>query len=476
MIKIIGDTLAIQNPWWMNAGAIRTDKHIQGLEGKAFIRSPKILDEIDMDKDFIFTLRGPRLIGKTTCLKLLIKQLLDRRIDSRRILYLSLNLFEKPEQIFEAIDLYFEMVKQVRGRKYLLLDEISYVKNWQYGIKHIVDLGMARNKSFIITGSSAMDIRKGTERLPGRRGRSIDLDKLLFPVQFSQFFDTMNPNASLPTEKLLFKELLDKESFPKLQEFQTFMPQLGRCFEDYLRVGGFPDAINDFISSGKTTPETIDNLSSSIIGDIEKLGKSKFVTLQVLRKILEILNTPISWEAFARDTEVSANTVKDYIETLAESFFLFVLQHLDLAKQRVSLKKRKKFYPLDPLLYKAFTQITGVTAGVQETAVLAEMAIGQLLLSYSSQISEGLYEISDLTYWRSARQKEIDFLLRHEDDLLPIEVKYQAHITPSDSMTMRKTFKRGIVVSRNTLKWFERNGAHVLVIPAALFCYLLSRE
>jgi predicted AAA+ superfamily ATPase len=54
------------------------------------------------------------------------------------------------------------------------LDEISAAPDWQNAIEYLRDRGARLNDCFVLTGSSARDLKGGAERLPGRRGRARD--------------------------------------------------------------------------------------------------------------------------------------------------------------------------------------------------------------------------------------------------------------------------------------------------------------
>jgi hypothetical protein len=66
-----------QNIWWQDRELIRRDPKIADLEGQKFRWRPRVLDEFDLTgAPALYTLRGPRQVGKTTALKILIRDLL----------------------------------------------------------------------------------------------------------------------------------------------------------------------------------------------------------------------------------------------------------------------------------------------------------------------------------------------------------------------------------------------------------------
>ncbi len=64
--------LAEQNPWWREPGAVERDFHVRAFASSPVRWEPREAGAFSFDADTIYTLRGPRQVGKTTLLKLLI--------------------------------------------------------------------------------------------------------------------------------------------------------------------------------------------------------------------------------------------------------------------------------------------------------------------------------------------------------------------------------------------------------------------
>lgn len=191
------------NPWWRDPSEISNDEKIKEFEAATIQWNPRIKYSIKFDKDKIYTLRGPRQVGKTTLIKLLIKDLLTEGKDPKSIFYYSCDLVANEKELFEVINEYLDWAMTFRlDRKYIFLDEISSVKNWEKGLKYLVDAGILKNTSVILTGSHSIDIKHSIERLPGRRGEGDEpLDKILLPMKFAEFAETVNPTIRKLFEK-----------------------------------------------------------------------------------------------------------------------------------------------------------------------------------------------------------------------------------------------------------------------------------
>jgi len=66
---------------------IKSDKHIKDYSEKKYQWAPEILKEAKLVPGNIYTLRGPRQVGKTTLVKLIVKSLLARNVPVKSIFY-----------------------------------------------------------------------------------------------------------------------------------------------------------------------------------------------------------------------------------------------------------------------------------------------------------------------------------------------------------------------------------------------------
>ena len=80
-------SILTQNPWWENPENIETDQSITNYEESQIKWTPRIRHYIKLDDELIYTLRGPRQVGKTTLIKLMIRDLLRKGVNQRRIFY-----------------------------------------------------------------------------------------------------------------------------------------------------------------------------------------------------------------------------------------------------------------------------------------------------------------------------------------------------------------------------------------------------
>ena len=463
--------LLIFNPWWESAERIGSDRSIVDYRESKLQWQPKIKGEFDLTQDAVYTLRGPRQVGKTTLLKMIVNELLDKEVASRAIFYYSCDLVAKAEELFQVIRQYQEFSEPLRfKRRYVFIDEISLVPAWQNAIKQAIDLGWGTSTTFILTGSSAVDIKRGAERLPGRRGGVPQPDKVMMPLDFGEFVEACS-DISLDFVHLSIRAVLEEPGALERLRSQTevFLPRLSVLLERYLGIGGFPLAVESFLRKGELTEDIADTYLSVIRSDFEKMKKSRILLRQVLVRILSLGGSPVSWQSLAKAIDTpSFNTVREYSELLADSFLLIILYFLERNKKMANPNKGKKFYFFDPLLLNLAYQEAALSANQGLSLAVEGAVAAHLVRRFESRLFEGFGSGQRVFYWRSAKGKEVDFIVSDGESLLPIEVKYQRMINRSDYSTMKRSFGKGMLVTKDA---FLRED-NIAGIPASVFLLL----
>lgn len=460
--------LVVQNPWWRNPGAIHQDPKITQLSNLPFQRRPTVLDTLRLDQPNVYTLRGPRQVGKSTAVKTLIRDLIQSGFPPRRILYASMELERNPKALRDTVLRAKGQFPTETSPWVIFLDELSWVPNWQSALLYLRDHTAAAQDCFLLTGSSARDLRSGAERLPGRRGPSCDLDKLLLPLSFREFCSATVPSINLPM--LTIREIAFGADTSAITEAMLYFSELQIALDNYLAVGGFPAAVADFLRVGSVSDTTIRMLWDIFAGDVERWGRDRNTALKLLERVVLNLGSPSSWTGLADEMAVGKEiTAKEYADLLADSFLLLVLHYLDMAKKAPAPKKRKKLYPTDPLLWRLPQYIRPGESlpaiGLQVEAVLA----ATLFRAQEACLQETFSVPQSLYYWRSSSDKEIDFLDGIPPKVVPVESKYATRIDGEMKMVIRNSFGKGLLASHSTL---ELEGA-IRVVPAAIVLALL---
>ncbi|NVM20708.1 MAG: ATP-binding protein [Desulfobacterales bacterium] len=456
------DLIFDMNPWWRDRQAIQQDKYIQAFEASKIKWRPPLL-KLPQKEDALHIIKGPRQAGKTTLLKLLIKNLLaDKNVSEKDILFLSIDAARSVDEVLEVI-LYFFKTARTSNRKYLFLDEASFLPEWPRGIKVLIDMGFDRNATYVVTGSSAIDLKKSSEKLPGRRGKGSDF--VLLPLSFGQFLSVLYPQIRLsPVDSISQFFQKKEEDFLDLLMYKT---ELDGALHAYLQTGGFPSRIDAHLK-GELEENPFMTFRAIIEGDLARLNRNASFLMHMALPLLKHLGTPVDWKKLAVETGMgSHHTAQDYISILSDSYILYFLQALDANKNVPRLKKGKRIYPFDPVISRLLMTYHPHLA--IEDPALVEAVVGSHVLRKSRFINSGLSSTSDLFYWQSKAGKEIDFVFLAPEGPQPVEVKYQNRVTLRDSVTMIRHFDRGLLLSK---KDFEV-GSNVLMLPVSWFLAMI---
>ena len=134
----------------------------------------------------ILLIRGPRQYGKSTWLESQVVETI-KQFGPGSAFILNGDFLPNAEALadqLETLALSFPVTAKV---KRIFVDEITSLKNWEIALKRLVDNGTLRGILVITTGSKATDLRRGAERLPGRKGRLKRTSYLFTPISYSAF-------------------------------------------------------------------------------------------------------------------------------------------------------------------------------------------------------------------------------------------------------------------------------------------------
>jgi predicted AAA+ superfamily ATPase len=486
--------LSDQNKWWMDKKNIELDFKLSYLDKLAYRWDPNIRHYIKLDKDVIYTIRGPRQVGKTTLIKLLIKDLLyNQNIKPQNIFFWS---FERntPDELNKIIQTYFNWrIEEKSQRKYLFFDEICAVKDWSRELIYFANKGDFVNCSIVVTGSHSMDLKHSTELMPGRRGGSTDdtLDKIFLPMKFSEFVKLIKPEFKTRFfdlglvkkedrhDKLLgmFEGKIDRS----IEELMLIKKELDALLEMYLLTGGVPSVINEYKSTDAISSNLFNVYISAVIGDLNRFNYKELYFKQILREIFVTLSSQISWNSFTKTTEIkSHNTIQDYITALEELYVAGIAYRCSIHDNRIH-NFMKKIYVLDPFFFHAlngwangkadyFKNAKENLMNLEIKSKLVEGVVYNHLcrLAYSLNPRDLYDPKGAICYYEDKNKKEVDFILIHDGKYYPFEVKYQATIANSDFLSFR-SFNSGIMITKNELGMYK----NYVKLPISLFLMLV---
>ncbi len=486
------------NPWWDDPKLILRDKNLVRRAESNFNWIPRLLFFFKIDEDAIYTVRGPRQVGKTTFVKLMIQKILDSKVQSNQVFFWACDLVENPKELVAVINSYLNYAREKHDeRLYIFLDEISSVKDWQKGIKFLVDSGSLKNCTLILTGSHSLDIKTSAERLPGRRGNVEDvLDKVFLPMKFSEFVDVRSDNLRKAIRFLnLLKRVrrdeiilqLAKAKIPKeLEKLNTYSKELSKLFQEYLITGGIPSAIDAYIANGEIPANVYEIYVSSMLGDLARWKQNQRRMTQIVQRLVECLSIQVNWNSLCKQTDMTPQTMQEYVDALQSAFVVSTVYRLDRNKAAPSFEKDKKVYFEDPFIFHAlrgwafsipqYLSALEFLGNPEACSKLVESVVCDHIIRLTfNMFPSSSYEYTNrVFYWEDSSKKEVDFVVKLDGTYIPIEVKFRSDVKTDDLNGLHNFMEGGscnggIVITKNQLKT-EQGIAYV---PYYLFLALI---
>lgn len=278
------------------------------------------------DEQVIKVVTGIRRCGKSTLLSQFQEYLLSSGTEEKQIISINFEELEY-EELTDYKKLYAYIKERLYdgGTTYIFLDEIQKVPSFE---KVVDSLYVKSGTDIYITGSNAYML-------------SSDLATLL-----------TGRYVEIPMLPLSFKEYCEETG-----------ESMEKGFADYLKNGGMP-----YVASMEKTNEKVSAYlegiyNTVILKDIEDRqmrreqdpAKRKITDIVLLKSIARFLSSTIGSPISVRSVtdylissgrKVSANTVNDYMEALAESFIFYPAERFDIAGKQL-LKVNKKWYIVD---------------------------------------------------------------------------------------------------------------------------------
>ncbi len=464
------DLLSIQNPWWRGAG-LKNDPLVKVYQESPLEIIENIINNFDLEKDHIYSVRGARGLGKSTIIKILINDLIEnKKINPHNILYYSCQNIDTYEQLNEIIKIFLNNRKiEKESRIYIFIDEVTLVKNWEKGIEFLKQAGRLKNITLFLVGSTLYngDDKKNRNRVSASVLKKTKTN-ILTSLNFVDFIKLLNPEFG-------HKVISDnKQSGDKKIKFVSYFKNFDYYLDIYCLTGGYISSIIDFKDHGNVNREIYSNYLYWLIGDIAKMKRDVSLLRHIMEQILLNLGKPIGYKTIARNTKAKTHlTVEEYLNILESMLSVKLVYQSDL-KGSVHKSKAKKVYFRDPFLFWLYySYIYGAIDHWQfsrehlhkEDVYLAliENVIFSHLIKDESIEDWG----KRITFWRdNIHKQEIDFLVNSKKKTTPILIRYNKEIEEKDYKMLEKNgFKKGVIISRDVLKLDEK----IKIVPLAYF-------
>ena len=271
------------------------------------------------DKPLIKVITGIRRCGKSTLLDLFEEYLLNNGIKKENIIHMN---FE--DLTYDEIKDYKDLNKYIKekvldnDKKYIILDEIQQVSNWEKAINSFL---VTLNCDIYITGSNAYLLSSEISTLLS--GRYVEIKML--PLSFKEYLDFNDYNT---------KENLEEH------------------FNDYLLYGGLP--IVSYVHDKSAIRNILSGVFNTvIIKDVAKRNSIRDITLleNLIRYIAQNIGSPISSRNISNylnsaGRKTSTETIDNYLKMLENAFIIYKANRFDI-KGKMYLKTLEKYYVVD---------------------------------------------------------------------------------------------------------------------------------
>ena len=292
------------NPWWEQEFTL--ENIIERLDYINFLKE-------NIENKYIIFLTGLRRVGKTTLMKIIIKELLNKKVDEKNMLYISLDDYLlHNKNLFDILDEYKKIHKITFEEKiYVFFDEITYQENYHQQLKNLYD---KFNIKIFATSSSSSLLRDKKAFLTGR---SITLE--VKPLDFEEY--------------KLFKKIEVKKRDDILNE---------SYFKDYMKEGGLPE--NVLNPNREYLMNLIDDIIQKDITAHHGL-KNHQLMRDYYTLLMERSGKQLSINKIANILKISPDTARRYLNYFEETFLIHLLPRW--GKKNEKLLSPKKIYACD---------------------------------------------------------------------------------------------------------------------------------
>lgn len=373
------------------------------------------LDELPTEPGLII-IRGPRQYGKSTWLDMNLRWSADE-FGKASAFYLNGDEIGTSDELAEEMKSIYPAYSRDAKIKRLFIDEITVVPEWEKAVKRIVDQGLFRDVLIITTGSKAADLRHGSEKLPGRKGKLPKNEYIFLPISYREF------------------------------KFNSEDVHGDKSWIAYLLTGGSPVACNDICQFERLPEYFIQMVRDWVLGEVVSSGRSRFALTQLLHVIMSYGGKPVGFAKLAREGGLANNTVASgYIEQLSDLLSLMPSWPVETSKRTVLMRKPCKFHFINLAVAVAFHpsslryvhEFENLSSELQGTFI--EWLVAQEI--WRRSILAGQADPETISFWMS-KEHEIDFVTPDKKFIEvkkgkagPLEFSWFSKVFPKDELTV----------------------------------------
>ena len=333
---------------------------------------------------------GPRQVGKTTLLRMLVAD------TQRKVLMWNCDEPDVRRKLAEPTST--ELRAEIGDADLILIDEAQRVKNNGITLKLMID--NFPEKQLVVTGSSAIELSNSiNEPLTGRK-----YEYVMYPFSAEELINEFGAQDER------------------------------RMLERRLVYGSYPEVVNN---AGEEREALTDLVGSYLYKDIfsfQDVRKPEVIE-QLLQALAFQIGSEVSFNELGRLLGLNSVTVQRYIDLLEKSFVVFHLRSFS-RNVRSELKKSRKIYFWD-------NGVRNAIIGDFKTLGLRP-DVGALWENYviSERLKHNAYSsfYGKSYFWRTQLQQEVDYVEDIDGALHAYEFKWSKTKQPRLTETFAKNY------------------------------------
>lgn len=347
----------------------------------------------------IFLLNGARQVGKTTILKIIKQKLItEKAIAEDHILWYDLEKTDHLQIWSNQTTVLALLPTDSQEKYYIFIDEFQKSKNIGSILKVLHD--HYPNFKIIITGSATWYLNID-ESLAGRKEIFS-----IWPLSFSEFIETYNSDAVA-----YYKSALNNIKTATSARVET----INNILLDFFIFGGYPEVA--LAKKNNKTKILFDLLNSYLTRDIQiwNYAANPLQVKNVLTLLSSQVGSLLEISNLSNNSGLGRTAFVNRVELLENTFILYLIRPFFTNKIK-ELTKNPKIFLIDTGFRNMLLNNFSVLPQTSEFGRLAENFI-------ATELAKNLKEIDTLFFWRTPNGQEVDFILKHEGKIIPVEVK-----------------------------------------------------
>ena len=332
-------------------------------------------DTIDWRSRLVI-LTGARGVGKTT----LILQHIKLHGNPNTSLYIDANhTYFAANSLYDVANRFY-----INGGRTLYIDEVHKYKNWSAEIKMMYDY--LPELQIVVTGSSILEIKKGTDADLSRRAITYTMEGLSFREYLNFSLGLVIPVCSI--------EDIIAGNVELPSQIQHPLP----LFKAYMQRGYYP-----FFETDNYLTRLNNVLNQTLEVDIPAFAQMNTSTAVKLKKLLYVISRSVPFKPnlteLGRTIETDRGTVADYLFYMEKAGLIRQLRIADDGMKL--LEKTDKIYLANTNLVFAQADDRPDIGNLRETVFFSSMAVNHTVASAHS----GDFRVGQYTFEVGGRNK-----------------------------------------------------------------------